>query len=252
MFKTPNWIRNHLQLIFYNLQASFHTKSFESKSAEWIQKLWTESLCQESSISLSTFHIKYIVRFFVVISTKLLSLQEPDHQADQTNLVYQISSPAMSDMMQQQQQYNNISYNIMQQQQTPEPEQMKPRIRILEQPKSNSLRFRYQCEGRGAGALQGGESLIESIFWTCIYNCQARAPLRTGRLTPRSRSRAPGGRRWWWWAASPTTLTCPGHTLTIWSAPPVWVTWHMTIHKLHLLLLSQIGVFHFTSVSWQR
>jgi len=31
----------------------------------------------------------------------------------------------------------------------------KPHLRILEQPKSNSLRFRYKCEGRGAGALQG-------------------------------------------------------------------------------------------------
>jgi len=30
-----------------------------------------------------------------------------------------------------------------------------PHLRILEQPKSNSLRFRYKCEGRGAGALQG-------------------------------------------------------------------------------------------------
>ena len=97
-----------------------------------------------------------------MISTNLLSFQEQDHQSspDQTSLVYQISSPARSDMMQQQQQqqYNNISYNIMQQQQTPE--QIKPRIRILEQPKSNSLRFRYQCEGRGAGALQGGETLL--------------------------------------------------------------------------------------------
>ena len=97
-----------------------------------------------------------------MISTNLLSFQEQDHQSspDQTSLVYQISSPAMSDMMQQQQQqqYNNISYNIMQQQQTSEPEQIKPRIRILEQPKSNSLRFRYQCEGRGAGALQGVET----------------------------------------------------------------------------------------------
>ena len=34
----------------------------------------------------------------------------------------------------------------------------KPFVRILEQPKSNSLRFRYQCEGRGAGALQGQHS----------------------------------------------------------------------------------------------
>lgn len=72
---------------------------------------------------------------------------------EQTSLVYQISSPAMM----QQQQYNNISYNIMQQP-ADAPEQLKPRIRILEQPKSNSLRFRYQCEGRGAGALQGQSS----------------------------------------------------------------------------------------------
>lgn len=34
----------------------------------------------------------------------------------------------------------------------------KPWVEILEQPKSNSLRFRYQCEGRGAGALQGARS----------------------------------------------------------------------------------------------
>eukprot|EP00092_Neocalanus_flemingeri_P072450 GFUD01089190.1.p1 GENE.GFUD01089190.1~~GFUD01089190.1.p1 ORF type:complete len:634 (+),score=159.38 GFUD01089190.1:253-2154(+) len=37
----------------------------------------------------------------------------------------------------------------------------KPFVRILEQPKSNSLRFRYQCEGRGAGALQGQHSTPE-------------------------------------------------------------------------------------------
>ena len=34
----------------------------------------------------------------------------------------------------------------------------KPYLKILEQPKSNTLRFRYQCEGRGAGALQGERS----------------------------------------------------------------------------------------------
>jgi len=37
----------------------------------------------------------------------------------------------------------------------------KPFVRILEQPKANSLRFRYQCEGRGAGALQGQHSTPE-------------------------------------------------------------------------------------------
>ena len=130
--------------------------------------------------------------------------QEQEHHKnspDQTNLVYQISSPAMSDMMQQQQQqqYNNISYNIMQQPQPGDaaPEQLKPRIRILEQPKTNSLRFRYQCEGRGAGALQGSSRLIVVVFLT-LDDCQVRARPRTGRPTPRSRSPGPGGRRWWW------------------------------------------------------
>merc|ERR1712038_2243784 len=37
----------------------------------------------------------------------------------------------------------------------------KPYLKILEQPKSNTLRFRYQCEGRGAGALQGERSTSE-------------------------------------------------------------------------------------------
>ena len=36
--------------------------------------------------------------------------------------------------------------------------EQKPHLRIIEQPKSNALRFRYQCEGRGAGALQGQHS----------------------------------------------------------------------------------------------
>ena len=34
----------------------------------------------------------------------------------------------------------------------------KPFVRILEQPKGNSLRFRYQTEGKGAGTLQGQHS----------------------------------------------------------------------------------------------
>ena len=35
------------------------------------------------------------------------------------------------------------------------PVEKKPVVRILEQPASHKLRFRYKCEGRGAGALQG-------------------------------------------------------------------------------------------------
>jgi len=41
------------------------------------------------------------------------------------------------------------------------PPDQKPYVHILEQPKANSLRFRYQCEGRGAGALQGQHSTPE-------------------------------------------------------------------------------------------
>merc|ERR1719420_1621318 len=37
----------------------------------------------------------------------------------------------------------------------------KPFVRILEQPASHKLRFRYKCEGRGAGALQGERSSAE-------------------------------------------------------------------------------------------
>jgi len=36
--------------------------------------------------------------------------------------------------------------------------EQKPFVRILEQPASHKLRYRYKCEGRGAGALQGERS----------------------------------------------------------------------------------------------
>merc|ERR1739844_727703 len=38
------------------------------------------------------------------------------------------------------------------------PVEKKPFVRILEQPAAHKLRYRYQCEGRGAGALQGQTS----------------------------------------------------------------------------------------------
>jgi len=41
------------------------------------------------------------------------------------------------------------------------PVEAKPFVRILEQPASHKLRFRYKCEGRGAGALQGERSSPE-------------------------------------------------------------------------------------------
>eukprot|EP00092_Neocalanus_flemingeri_P025850 GFUD01028017.1.p1 GENE.GFUD01028017.1~~GFUD01028017.1.p1 ORF type:complete len:699 (+),score=220.26 GFUD01028017.1:91-2187(+) len=41
------------------------------------------------------------------------------------------------------------------------PLEQKPSVKILEQPASHKLRFRYQCEGRGAGALQGQTSTAD-------------------------------------------------------------------------------------------
>merc|ERR1711976_206734 len=73
--------------------------------------------------------------------------QDPDTQASEANnIVYHITP--LNDMMQQ---YSNTNFIVQEQPTQPQ----KPYIRIIEQPKSNSLRFRYQCEGRGAGALQG-------------------------------------------------------------------------------------------------
>jgi hypothetical protein len=68
----------------------------------------------------------------------------PDHQGNpldtwNTNQHYTV------------QQQNNTAGNIREMEQ-------KPHVRILEQPASHKLRFRYQCEGRGAGALQGQTS----------------------------------------------------------------------------------------------
>jgi len=39
--------------------------------------------------------------------------------------------------------------------------EQKPFVRILEQPASHKLRYRYKCEGRGAGALQGERSTTD-------------------------------------------------------------------------------------------
>merc|ERR1712079_720907 len=52
----------------------------------------------------------------------------------------------------------------------------KPHLRIIEQPKSNALRFRYQCEGRGAGALQGQHSTSERKSFPKIQIVGYRGP----------------------------------------------------------------------------
>lgn len=59
------------------------------------------------------------------------------------------------------------------------PEPLKPAqpyLRILEQPKTNALRFRYQCEGRGAGALQGEKSTAERKSYPRVQICNYKGP----------------------------------------------------------------------------
>jgi len=58
----------------------------------------------------------------------------------------------------------------------PEPQKSQPYLRILEQPKSNALRFRYQCEGRGAGALQGERSTAERKTYPRVQICNYKGP----------------------------------------------------------------------------
>merc|ERR1712018_861310 len=57
----------------------------------------------------------------------------------------------------------NPAYQEFQNLLSPEvaPVEKKPVVRILEQPASHKLRFRYKCEGRGAGTLQGERSSAE-------------------------------------------------------------------------------------------
>merc|ERR1719195_1088750 len=52
----------------------------------------------------------------------------------------------------------------------------KPYVRILEQPASHKLRFRYKCEGRGAGALQGERSCSDKKTFPKIQICGYRGP----------------------------------------------------------------------------
>merc|ERR1712012_321364 len=52
----------------------------------------------------------------------------------------------------------------------------KPYLKILEQPKSNNLRFRYQCEGRGAGALQGERSTTDKKSFPKIQIVNYKGP----------------------------------------------------------------------------
>merc|ERR1719432_194859 len=49
-----------------------------------------------------------------------------------------------------------------------QPAPTEPHVVIVEQPASHKLRFRYECEGRGAGALQGATSTAEKKMFPKI------------------------------------------------------------------------------------
>ena len=110
----------------------------------------TLSLSMDSD-SLSNISLSGIINQFIHLP------QEENLAKASASLVYQVT-PAVTDMMQHQQPCHGLesshnNYNIVNMGHGHNTN--KPFIRIIEQPKSNSLRFRYQCEGRGAGALQG-------------------------------------------------------------------------------------------------
>ena len=116
------------------------------------------------SDSLSNISLSGIINQFIQLP------QEENPVKPSPGLLYQLTPG--TEMMQQPHQQTGVchtlepsphdNYNLVRLgQQAPSLNTSKPFIRIIEQPKSNSLRFRYQCEGRGAGALQGQHSSQE-------------------------------------------------------------------------------------------
>ena len=122
----------------------------------------TLSLSMDSD-SLSNISLSGIINQFIHLP------QEENLAKASASLVYQVTP--VTEMMQQQQQQQvaacpslepeQSNYSLLTMGQHAAHNTNKPFIRIIEQPKSNSLRFRYQCEGRGAGALQGQHSSQE-------------------------------------------------------------------------------------------
>ena len=55
-------------------------------------------------------------------------------------------------------------------------EHPKPYIKIIEEPASHKLRFRYPCEGRGAGSLLGENSTPEKKTFPKIRICGYQGP----------------------------------------------------------------------------
>ncbi|XP_045447470.1 embryonic polarity protein dorsal-like [Melitaea cinxia] len=60
--------------------------------------------------------------------------------------------------------------------QPPAPRTGNPYVRIVEQPASKALRFRYECEGRSAGSIPGVNSVPERKTYPTIEICGHRGP----------------------------------------------------------------------------
>ncbi|CAH2108689.1 unnamed protein product [Euphydryas editha] len=56
----------------------------------------------------------------------------------------------------------------------PAPHAGQPYVRIVEQPASKALRFRYECEGRSAGSIPGVNSTPERKTYPTIEICGHR------------------------------------------------------------------------------
>eukprot|EP00092_Neocalanus_flemingeri_P005366 GFUD01005782.1.p1 GENE.GFUD01005782.1~~GFUD01005782.1.p1 ORF type:complete len:601 (-),score=146.44 GFUD01005782.1:180-1982(-) len=56
------------------------------------------------------------------------------------------------------------------------PADQKPFVKIVEQPASHRLRFRYQCEGRGAGSLRGETSTVDRKTFPTIQIIGYKGP----------------------------------------------------------------------------
>ena len=98
--------------------------------------------------------------------------------------MYQSPDGSTMDPNQAQQQqnmnYNNNNGLPQQQQQTTQSNKSskkKPYVRIVEQPASKALRFRYECEGRSAGSIPGVNSTPENKTYPTIeiVNYKGRA-----------------------------------------------------------------------------
>ena len=76
--------------------------------------------------------------------------------------------------------WTNDLQNILEPKIVPQTQEEKPYVRILEQPASHKLRFRYKCEGRGAGALQGVSSSPDKKTFPKIQIVNYKGP--AGRI----------------------------------------------------------------------